>query len=208
MTLARLASAAALAAALASPALAQAPVLSADPGIAPAGTYALDKGHTRVSFEISHMGLSGYIGWMKDVDATLTFDPAAPEKSAVTVTIGAGSIHTLDPEFDAKLSGPAIMDAAANPQITFKSTAIEKTGDTTGKITGDLTMRGVTKPVTLDVTFNGGLVSPFAKAYVLGFSATGTIKRSEWGMTEYVAFGISDEVKLTVEAEFQHEGAE
>jgi polyisoprenoid-binding protein YceI len=201
----RFAAAAALCLVLSLPAAAQAPTLSTNPGIAPAGTYSLDKGHTRVSFEIGHMGLSGYIGWMADVDGTLTFDPQAPEKSAVAITIGASSIHTLDPEFDKKLAGAAILDAEANPQITFTSTVIEKTGETTGKITGDLTLRGVTKPVTLEVTFNGGLVSPFAKAYVLGFSATGTILRSEWGMTEYVAFGISDEVKLTIETEFQHD---
>lgn len=187
---------------LTAPALAQG--VSTDPSLAPAGAYQVDKGHTRVSWQISHFGLSTYTGWFTGFEIELSFDPNAPEKSSLRATIDPKSVSTFDPAFDKKIASETFFDAAKYPEITFASTGIEKTGDTTGKMTGDLTFHGVTKPVTLDVTFHGGMQSPLKNTYVLGFEAKTTIKRSEFGVTEYIAFGIGDDVTVTIEGEFDH----
>ena len=102
---------------------------------------------------------------------------------------------------DAHLKSPDFFDAAKFPTASFKSTKIEVTGPSSGKITGDLTLHGVTKPVTLNASFNGGGINPMSKAYVLGFNATGTVKRSEFGISTYVP-AVGDEVTLTISAEF------
>lgn len=181
--------------------------ISADIALAPAGVYQADKAHMRISWAISHFGLSTYTGWFTGFDVTVSLDPNAPAKSSLKATIDPKSVQTFDPKFDAEIASDKFFDAAQFPEITFVSTGIEKTGDTTGKITGDLTFHGVTKPATLDVTFHGGMQSPLKNAYVLGFRATTTIKRSEFGVTEYIAFGIGDEVTVTIEGEFDHQGS-
>lgn len=186
----------------AAPAAAQG--LSTDASLAPAGTYKVDKAHARISWEISHFGVSTYIGWFKTFDVSFSFDPNAPEKSSLKATIDPKGVHTLDPKFDEEIASEKFFDAAKYPEITFVSTSIEKTSDTTGKITGDLTFHGVTKPVTLDVTFHGGLQSPLKNTYVLGFKASTTIKRSEYGVTEYIEYGLGDDVTVTIEGEFDH----
>lgn len=202
----KLATAAALAAMLtAVPAMAQG--LSTDPSLAPAGAYEVDKAHARVTWEISHFGVSTYIGWFTKFDVALNFDPNAPEKSTLKASIDPKSVHTLDPKFDEEIASAKFFDAGQFPEITFVSTAVEKTSDTTGKITGDLTFHGVTKPVTLDVTFHGGLQSPLKNTYVLGFRGTATIKRSEFGVTEYIDFGLGDDVTVTIEGEFDHKAS-
>lgn len=190
---------------LVAPAAAQG--LSTDASLAPAGAYEVDKAHARVSWEISHFGLSTYIGWFTSFDVTFTFDPNAPEKSSLAASIDPKSVHTLDPKFDEEIASEMFFDAAKYPEITFVSKSIEKTGDTTGKITGDLTFHGVTKEVVLDVTFHGGMMSPMKNTYVLGFNAKTTIKRSEYGVTKYVDFGLGDDVTVTIEGEFDHKGS-
>jgi polyisoprenoid-binding protein YceI len=180
--------------------------ISTDASLAPAGTYEVDKAHTRVSWQISHFGVSTYTGWFKGFDIELNFDPNAPEKSSLKTTIDPKSVFTFDPKFDEEIASAKFFDAAKYPEITFVSSGIEKTGDTTGKMTGDLTFHGVTKPVTLDVTFHGGMQSPLKNTYVLGFEAKGTIKRSEFGVTEYIDFGLGDDVTITIEGEFDHKG--
>ena len=190
-----------LAAALAMPmpALAQ---VSQDPSLAPAGEYTIDKAHTRIQWRLSHLGTSWYNGWFKTFDARLNFDPAAPEKSTLEATIDTTSVTTLDPKFDEEIASAKFLDASSTPKITFKATGLTKTGAGTGTMTGDLTLHGVTKPVTFDVTFVGGMQSPMKNAYVIGFSATTTFKRSEFGIKEYLDFGLGDEVTVTVDTEF------
>lgn len=177
---------------------------STDPAAAPAGAYTIDKAHTRITWKLSHMGFSFYSGWFAKFDANLTFDPAAPEKSVLKATVETASVTTLDPEFDKEIASEKLLNAAKTATITFDSTALVKTGANTGTMTGDLTLNGVTKPVTFDVTLVGGALSPLKKTYVLGFSATATIKRSEFGVTEYVDFGLGDDVTVTVDTEFDH----
>lgn len=190
---------------LVAPAAAQG--LSTDPSLAPAGTYEVDKAHARISWGISHFGLSTYIGWFSKFDISLNFDPNAPEKSSLKATIDPKSVHTLDPKFDEEIASEKFFDAGKFPEISFVSKSVEKTGDTTGKITGDLTFHGVTKEVVFEVVFHGGALSPMKKTYVLGFNAKTTIKRSEYGVTEYVDFGLGDDVTVTIEGEFDHKGS-
>lgn len=183
-------------------------------GKMPAGLYKLDKGHASLTWKVSHLGLSDYTARFTRFDAGLNLDPANPANSSVSVTVDPTSIETDYPfpekkDFDAKLvSDESWFNAGTFPSIEFKSTAVEVTGENTGKITGDLEFLGVTKPLTLDVVFNGAFaMQPFSKKPALGFSATGTLKRSEWGMGTYVP-NIGDDVELLIEVEFGQEQPE
>ena len=195
--------------ALAAPALSQdMPQVSP---VVPAGEFTLDKSHSTVMFAVNHLGFSTYHGQFTAFDASMTFDPKNAAASKLTVTIDATSLSVPAPPegFLDELKGENFLDAGKNPQMKFVSTAIEVTGEKTGKVTGDFTMRGVTKPVTLDVTFNGGWagipgMDPHARA---GFSAKGVLKRSDFGMVyglppEGTTMGVSDEVQITIETEF------
>ncbi len=174
----------------------------------PAGIYNIDKTHASVVWKVNHLGLSDYVARFTSVDAVLDFNPKSPEKSSVTVRIDPKSLRTDYPypdkeDFDGKLStGEGWFNSEKFPEISFKSVSIERTGDCTGIMKGDLTFLGVTKSVDLNVTFNGSfLKKPFSGMPALGFSATGVIKRSEFGMATYVP-NIGDEVAIEIEAEF------
>ena len=166
------------------------------------GSYAMDSSHTSVVFKVNHLGFSTYIGRFDTVTGDLNFDEKDPAKSGVNVTIESASINTNRRELEEKLRGEEMFNSEAHPQITFVSTGIEKTSDTTGKITGDLSVAGMTKPVVLDVTFNGGAPHPFNKKMTLGFSATANLKRSEFGLDSWLP-AIGDDVALVIETEFQ-----
>ena len=175
----------------------------------PAGAYTLDKNHTSLTFRVNHMGLSNYTARFTKVDATLTFDPKDPTKSSVKATIDPTSIRTDfvgAEDFDGVLAkDKAWFNATQFPAITFESTKVEKTGEKTGKIHGNLTFLGVTKPVVLDTTYNGAYdKKPYIGGAGLGFSATTTIKRSEWGMGNYIPM-IGDDVAIWIETEFGQE---
>lgn len=186
-------------------ALAAAPALAAGPSTDLAqvegGHFAIDKSHAKIIFSTSHFGFSTYYGIFTDFDAKLDFDPKAPAKSTLDVQINMNGLDTTNPKLDAHLKSADFFDVAKFPQAGFKATKIEVTGPTTGKITGDLTLHGVTKPVTLDTSFNGGGVNPMSKAYVLGFNATGVVKRSEFGISTFVP-AVGDDVTLTISGEF------
>jgi polyisoprenoid-binding protein YceI len=178
--------------------------VSTDPKQAPAGAYALDQRHAMVIFAIPHFGITDYYGRFEKVSGTLNFNPTAPEKSAVDVKIEMTSANVMNSALVTELAAPSVFDTRDFPQATFKSTRVERTGPNTGRMTGDLTLRGITKPVTFDVTFNGGLPNPMGgNGYDLGFHATAVIKRSDFGMTamDWSNF-VGDEVKLTIEALF------
>jgi polyisoprenoid-binding protein YceI len=167
----------------------------------PSGDYVLDKAHASVTWRVMHMGLSAYTARFDKVDGKLAYTPATASSSRVEFTIDATSVNTGLVPFNKKLNGAEWFDGEKNPNITFKSTKIEAAGDNKYKMTGDMTLRGVTKPMTWDVTFNGGLYNSFAQAHAVGFSAKGIVKRSDWGMKEYVPM-ISDDVEVNVEVEF------
>ncbi|WP_374575872.1 YceI family protein [Phenylobacterium sp.] len=180
---------------------------------APAGTYALDKAHGSIVFRVNHLGLSNYTARFTRFDAELKFDPADPAASSVTATIDPASIQTdypfKDVDFDAQLSGKDWLNAAQFPQMTFKSTSVTMTGPATADVTGDFSLHGVTRPVTLKATFNGGYagngMDPAGSR--IGFSADGVLNRSEFGMGYGVppkgsTFGVGDPVSFHIEAEF------
>lgn len=173
-----------------------------DVSAAPAGVYRIDPSHTAIIFTVSHMGFSNYAGRFNEVDATLTLDPADPAKSRLEVSIPTASIDVNHAKLSPELAGDRHLNAAAHPAITFTATGIERTSDTTGTVTGDLTLLGVSQPVTLDVTFNGLGVHPLNGKTVLGFSATGTLTRSDFGYTA-MAQAIGDTVHFQIETEFQ-----
>jgi polyisoprenoid-binding protein YceI len=182
------------------------PLLSAAP--VRADTWVFDKQNTHVSFTWDHAGLSRQSGQFLDVDGRLEFTPTDPEGGAVEVAIKTASLTTGVKEFDTNLKSPDFFDAARNPIITFQSTAVRRTGDKTGDVDGDLTIAGVTRPVTLRVVWNFTGEHPFAVfnptykgKWVSGFSASGTIKRSDWGLKRAIPI-ISDEIGITIEAEF------
>lgn len=171
----------------------------------PAGAYQLEKPHASLIFRVKHLGLSWYTARFTDFDVALDFDPKAPAASHVKAIINAASVrtdHPTDPSWDSQLSRD-MMKAPDFPQIVFDSTTIDVTGPFTGKVTGNLAFMGVTKPVTLDVTYNGGMDSAalYAGRPAVGFSARATLNRSDFGSTRYAAF-VGDEVEIIIEAEF------
>ncbi len=176
------------------------------------GAYTLDLGHTRLLFRVSHLGFSRYTALFTDLSADLQFDPDAPTDMAVSATIKVDSLETHYPDpaldFNATLTGPEFLDAAQFPEITFVSTGIEMTGDTSANVTGDLTLHGVTKPMVLAVTYNGGWADmPLDVGARIGFSAIGTFNRSDYGVGFGVpapgtTMGVSDAVEVILEAEF------
>lgn len=151
-------------------------------------------------FSVGHLGFSFSHGKFLKFDGGFTFDVEKPENSAVDVTIDTASLNMDSVEWDSHLKNADFFNVEKFPNMTFKSTKIEKTGDNTGKITGDLTLLGVTKPVTLDVTYNKSGVHPYSKNFIAGFSATGTLLRSDFGMN-YGLPGVADEVALNIQVE-------
>jgi polyisoprenoid-binding protein YceI len=179
---------------------------------APAGLYHLDPAHARLLFRVNHLGMSNYTALIQSFDADLTFDPAAPEAMRVTATANPASVetHYPDPGFDFNglIAGPDILDATRFPEARFASTAVRLTGERRAEVTGDLTLHGVTKPVVFDVTFNGGNGGhPLDVGARIGFSATASFSRSDFGITfglppEGTTMGVFDPVELILEAEF------
>jgi len=145
------------------------------------GNFAIDKNHAKIIFSTSHFGFSTYYGLFTSFDARLHFDPKAPTASTLEVTIDLNGIDTTNPKLDSHLKSPDFFDVAKYPQATFKATTIRTTGPTTGTIVGG--------------------VNPMTKAYVLGFSATGTLNRSDFGVSAYVP-AVGDTVTLTISGEF------
>ncbi len=186
-----------------------------------AGTYKLDLSHASLTWRVSHFGLSKYTGRFKDFDATLQFNLDDAAATTLTATINPASVETDYPgdyagthptstfaSWNEDLANNAQwFNAGAFNTITFTSTRINPTGPATGQVTGDLTFLGVTKPVTLDVAYNGVANFPWAPDVdKIGFSATGKINRSEFGMAAFLP-NIGDEVELIIEAEFAQQVA-
>jgi len=174
------------------------------PRAAPQGEYVLDPTHASVVWSLSHAGLSQYTARFDKIKGALNFDPNAPENSRVDIVIDPMSVHTGLPEFDTTIAtDKKYLDAETYPEIRFTSTSIQVTGENTGVIIGDLTLRGVTKPVTLDATFNGVGKSFGHPGETLGFSAKGEFMRSEFGLDYLITLGnIGDKISLRIETEF------
>ena len=176
----------------------------------PAGDYVLDKSHSTLVFRVSHLGFSWYTASFDDFDVALAYDPARPQEADLRVEVEVRSLQLPSPPagFRDTLLGPAWFDADAHPRMSFRSTSIEPGADGALSVTGELALKGETRPVTLEVSFNGGYagiadLDPQARA---GFSARGTIRRSDFGMAlgvppEGSTFGVGDAVELVIETE-------
>lgn len=172
-----------------------------------AGTYNTDPGHTLIGWRVSHFGFNDYFGIFGDATGTLVLDPAKPNASTVDITIPIGKVTTASAGLTGHLlragkeGGKADFFGPAPADAKFVSTSVVAKG-TTAKITGNLTLNGVTKPVVLDTTFSGAGNNPFNKKPTVGFHATSVIKRSEFGIS-YAVPMISDEVKLDISVAFE-----
>ena len=167
-----------------------------------AGEYELEENHAYLGFSYSHLGFSNSQLQFTDFDATLELDGNNMANSKVTITIAAESVATAVPELDEVLRGADFLDAANHPEIVFTSTAYEETSDSNGKLTGNLTVAGITRPVSLDVTINAAAMSQMNRREMIGFAANGSVSRAEFGMSQFDEF-IGDQLTLNVQVEFQ-----
>ena len=166
----------------------------------PSGEYGLDDHHAYISFTYSHIGFSTpHIGFRK-FDANLTLDSESPENSVIEVVIDTTSIDSRVDEFDDHLKSADFFEVETYPQATFTSTSVKPTGENTFDITGDLTIKNVTRPVTLSATLNKAAMHPMRKVPTVGFSAETTIMRSDFDLGRAVP-AVGDEVTIYVTVE-------
>lgn len=164
-------------------------------------TYTIDGSHTQANFTWTHFGFSNPSGGFDTISGTIAFDADHPEKSNVDVTIAIDSLNTHVAKLNEHLKKAEFFDAAQFPTATFKSTKVVAGADKNDyKVTGDLTIHGVTKPVTLDAKLNGAGVHPMSKQPTIGFDGSVTIKRSDFGIGAYVP-NISDEIRIQITTE-------
>lgn len=177
---------------------------SQDPKSVKEGTYKVEAYHTQFGFSISHFGFTDFSGLFSGASGSLQLDPAKPSASKLNVSIPVQSILTTVPAINDEMKSDKWFDTAQFPTATFTSTKITLTGKGTAAIAGDLTLHGVTRPITLKARFIGAGVNPLDKADTVGFEATGTIKRSDFGVKMYLPM-IGDDVRLTIAGAFELE---
>lgn len=191
----------------------QTPAPQQIPVEAPSGQYTLDPHHTTITVSARHFGLSNYVLRFNNVSGALNFNADDPTQSSVEATVAITSLDTSftgNRDFDAELQNSDWLDSASFPTATFRSTAIERTGPNTARVTGDLTLHGLTRPLTLDVTYNGShRQHPLGpQISMIGFSGRAVIRRSEFGLDELLPTaagatdGVADDVIVQIETEF------
>ncbi len=178
----------------------------------PAGDYKLDKAHSTLIFRVNHLGFSNYTARFRRFDAQLRFDPRNLNATQLTATVDARSIETdyPDPKYDfnADLQGEQWLHAAKFPEIAFRTTRVEDLGKQAMRVHGELTLHGITRPIVLDATYNGGYIShPLDPHARIGFSAHGVLRRSDFGIAGGIPIagtniGVGDQVAIVIETEF------
>lgn len=161
--------------------------------------YDLDPAHAQVTFSVDRFGFTTIFGTFAESSGVVTLDPEHPENSSVTASVSTASVWLGDDTRNSHVAGQHWLNAAANPELTFVSTAVELTGETTARLTGDLTVFGVTRPVTFDVVLNRIGTDPATQRQAAGFTVTGTIDRTEWG-NETAGAIVGHEVAIRIEA--------
>jgi len=169
-----------------------------------AGSYKMDPNHSQIAWTIDHLGFSLYHGLLGEPTGTLTLDPAKPAAASVSVTIPMDKVLTTSTQLNGHLQTPDFFDVKQFPTATFASTKVVTKG-THATITGNLTLHGVTKPVVLEAKFTGAGDSPMSKAATVGFEATTSIKRSDFGIVKYLP-ALGDKVDLQITAAFERQG--
>ena len=176
-------------------------IASKDPQAVKAGTYKVEPAHTQLGFSISHFGFSDFSGLFSGASGTLELDPNKLSIAKLDVSVPVQSVLTTVPPLTEALKGDQWFDAAKFPNATLVSTKVTKTGADTAAILGDLTLHGVTKPVTLNARLIGSGTNPLDKSFTVGFEATGTIKRSDFGIKQYLPL-LGDDVALKIAGAF------
>lgn len=174
--------------------------LLAGTAVAEPVAYEFDKSHANLSFSYNHLGYSTTEGRFGNWDGTLLIDQDDPSKSSIEFTIDITSLDTFFADRDTHFLSADFFDAGKYPTATFKSTKVEKTGENQLQVTGDLTIKDITKPVTLEVNVTALDEHPMAKKEAAGFSISTVVKRSDYGMDMYVPY-VGDEVTVTFHAE-------
>jgi len=188
-------------------ALPAAPALAATaPDAVPSGNYVVEPNHTRIQFAVDHMGFTEYYGDFTGASGTLALDAHAPEHSRIAISIPTASVSTTNAMLDGELRGAQWLDAAANPTIRFVSDRVEPTGQGHARISGTLTLHGVSRPVVLDAQFHGAGINPLDKALTIGFDATAHILRSDFGVKTYLPL-IGDDINIRISAAFERKAA-
>ena len=180
-------------------------VFAGDSGLGSAkpGSYKVESYHTQVGFSISHFGFTNYSGLFSGATGTLQLDPAKLGTSKLDISIPVDSVTTTVSKLSDELKGDQWFDTAKFPKATFVSTQVVPTAEG-ATVTGNFTLHGITKPVVLHVRFIGAGVNPIDKAYTVGFEATGTIKRSDFGVKTYLP-AVGDEVQLNIAGAFEQQ---
>ena len=173
-----------------------------EPAEVRAGVYKLDPAHSKITWSVDHMGFSTYVGQFSGVDADLRLDPKNPGASTLAATVKTDSVGTFHDGLDEHLKSPDFLDTTRHPVASFRSTNIRLLDADTARITGDLTLRGVTKPVVMEADFRQAGVNPLDKTYTVGFDGKAEIKRSDFGVS-YGLPAVGDEVTLHLAAEFK-----
>ena len=175
--------------------------LVASPALA-ADKYTLDPTHVWATYRVAHHPGGHEMGTFEKITGEIMLDKADPSKSSVKIEIATASLHSGFDQRDKDLSSPDFFNVAEFPKMTFASTKVEKTGENTAKVTGDFTLLGVTKPVTLDVAFVPEAAQPWdAKTLQAGFSAKGAITPTDFGMKKFGEYGFGPEAELTIEVD-------
>ena len=186
-------------------ALAQMTPPTTDPAQVESGAYAVEPNHTQILFSVSHMGFSTYYGQFSGASGSLTLDSRMPGKSSFVIHVPVKSVTTTSDKLTGELKSNAWLDASADPEMTFKSTKVTPIGHGYATVAGNLTLHGVTRPITLKAKLVGAGINPLDKKYTVGFDLTGTIRRSEFGVKTYVPL-IGDAVTLTIAGVFEKQG--
>ena len=179
-----------------------APAPTQDPTQVRPGRYVLDPDHAKITWSLSHLGFSTYYGQFSGVTGEATLDPREPARSRLSVAIPTGSVGTNNDVLDRNLRAPEFLDAQRFPKATYVSTSVEPTSPTTARVNGELTIKGVTRTVSFDATFNQAGVNPIDHRYSVGFDGRAVIRRSDFGVSAYLP-ALGDEVALRLEGEFK-----
>lgn len=167
------------------------------------GSYQLDPAHSRLGFAARHALVARVHGWFDSFEAQLHLDPSNPARCWVALAIDAASIRTNNPDRDSHLRSGDFLDVERYPKITFESTAVTALEDRGHRVTGDFTMKGITRPIGIDLAYQGSCVDPYGQLRV-GFEGSGALKRSDWGLTWNVALEagglvLSDRIDLEID---------
>lgn len=181
-------------------ALSAIPAFAAPGGAGDATTYKIDPNHTQVLASWSHFGFSNPVANFGEAKGAIVYDADDVSASSVQVTLPLSGLQAFVPAFNEHLRSADFFEAETYPEVTFKSTRVEAAGEDGLKVTGDLTIKDITRPVVLDVTLNKAAEQPMAKRQAIGFDATTTVKRSDFGLGKF-APNVSDEVTLRITTE-------